>query len=487
MAARRKTNGRGSNRRPTGSTRRGTKDQSDQVRDETELELEDLEDLADDQDVAADPIDAQDEPEEDDLPEDPEPDDEDLDTGDPDDEDVDADPDEDAAPVKSRSRRSASEETPSRETLAGKLYSGKISFPFMRRSPIFYAISALIIVASLVTVSIRGFNFGIEFLGGADFQVTTTVKDDTVSTFTDAVSATGLPDLTEITVRTIGDNRVRIQTRTLETTTEVPTVQAAIAEAAGVDPGDVAYSLIGASWGGQITQQAITALIVFLALVSVVIAVYFRNWKMSVAAMAALVHDLVLTVGIYAAVGFAITPASVIGILTILGYSLYDTVVVFDKVRENTRNLTGQTSRTYSEAANLAVNQVVVRSVNTTIIGVLPVAALLVAGVFILGEGPLKDLALALFVGMIAGAYSSLAIAAPLLVRMVEVNPDIKRHNLRVAKRREGRSAEPGKDSEKELVTAGAVSGRELKPSGSRRPQPARSSRAARKNRGRRR
>ncbi|HIT76107.1 MAG TPA: protein translocase subunit SecF [Candidatus Avipropionibacterium avicola] len=363
-----------------------------------------------------------------------------------------------------------------------------MSFPFIEKQRVFYVISAVLILASIVTVAVRGINFGIEFLGGADFQVATTVDDDTVSTFTDAVTGTGLPEMNEVTVRTIGDNRVRIQTRTLDSTTEVPVVQAAIAEAAGVEPGEVAYSLIGASWGGQITQQALIALGVFLVLVCVVIAIYFRNWKMSVAAMIALLHDLVLTVGIYGAVGFVVTPASVIGVLTILGYSLYDTVVVFDKVRENTRNLLGQTTRTYAEASNLAVNQVFVRSVNTTIIGVLPVAALLIAGVFILGEGPLKDLALALFVGMLAGAYSSLAIATPLLVRMVEWQPEIVRHNLRVIKRRA--SARPAADEvdpddEDALVgaSAGGSRSRALKDSGSRRPQPTRSSRASRKGR----
>ena len=163
---------------------------------------------------------------------------------------------------------------------------------------------------------------------------------------------------------------------------------------------------------------------------------YFRNWKMSLAALVALLHDLILTIGIYALVGFTVTPATVIGVLTILGYSLYDTVVVFDKVRENVRDLTTSNTRTYSEAANLAVNQVLVRSINTTVIGVLPVSALLFAGAFILGEGPLKDLALALFVGMMAGAYSSIFIATPLLAQLKEREPDMQKLAKRVAARR---------------------------------------------------
>ena len=155
---------------------------------------------------------------------------------------------------------------------------------------------------------------------------------------------------------------------------------------------------------------------------------------MSVAALVALLHDLVLTVGIYALVGFTVTPATMIGVLTILGYSLYDTVVVFDRIRENIRELTN-TRLTYSTAANSALNQVLVRSLNTTIIGVLPVAALLFAGAFILGKGPLKDLGLALFVGMIAGAYSSIFIATPMLAQMRESDPDMQEHRERLARR----------------------------------------------------
>src|SRR5699024_1423859 len=254
--------------------------------------------------------------------------------------------------------------------------------------------------------------------------------------------------------------------------------------------GEVAYSLIGASWGGQITQMALIALGVFLGLVCLVIAIYFRNWKMSLAAVVALLHDLVVTIGVYGAVGFVVTPATVIGVLTILGYSLYDTVVVFDKVRENTRNLLGQTTSTYAESANLAVNQVLVRSINTTLIGVLPVAALLVTGVFVLGEGPIKDLSLALFVGMIAGAYSSIFIATPLLAQMKSREPDVAKHDKRVARRRSatgrGRKAtaaataevdEDGAGTEQmpELVSsATGTRHRQVSDSASGRPQPVR-------------
>jgi preprotein translocase subunit SecF len=224
----------------------------------------------------------------------------------------------------------------------------------------------------------------------------------------------------------------------------------------------VAYSLIGASWGGQITERALIALGVFITLVALVIGFYFRDVKMSAAALIALAHDLVLTIGIYALVGFTVTPATLIGVLTILGYSLYDTVVVFDKVRENVRDLRSSTTRTYSEAANLAVNQVLVRSINTTIIGVLPVAALLFTGAVILGEGPLKDLALALFVGMVAGAYSSIFIATPILAQMKEREPDMKKLTARVRARRakesqKERVAEPARPAPAEVATTSAT------------------------------
>ena len=325
-----------------------------------------------------------------------------------------------------------------------KLYTGEVSYNFVGNRRRWYVISAILMIVSIASIGIRGMQWGIEFEGGADFQVQTAVTSQTVTQFQDAVTNSGVPDLTEAAVTTIGDNQVRIQTRTLDPVAEVPKVRSAIAHQAGVSTDEVAYSLIGASWGGQITDRALIALGVFLLLVTLVIWAYFRNWKMSIAALIALLHDLVLTVGIYALVGFTVTPATVIGVLTILGYSLYDTVVVFDKVRENVRDLTSSARQTYSEAANLAVNQVLVRSINTTVIGVLPVAALLFAGAFILGEGPLKDLALALFVGMISGAYSSIFIATPLLAQFKEREPEMQKLAKRVLARRAKTEAKAG-------------------------------------------
>nr|WP_284287214.1 protein translocase subunit SecF [Angustibacter aerolatus] len=214
----------------------------------------------------------------------------------------------------------------------------------------------------------------------------------------------------------------------------------ALAKAYGVDADrNVTASFVGPSWGQTVSQKALTGLIVFLVLVALVISIYFRNWKVALAAVVALLHDLVITVGIYALFGFEVTPASVIGFLTILGYSLYDTVVVFDKVRENTQHLSTQTRRTYSEAANLALNQTLVRSINTSVVALLPIAAILFIGALLLGAGTLEDLALALFVGVAAGTYSSLFIATPLLADLREREPEMQALAKRVrTKRAEG-------------------------------------------------
>jgi len=329
--------------------------------------------------------------------------------------------------------------------LGHRLYTGEVSYDFIGHRRRWYILSGVLLLVSIVALLSRGLTLGIEFEGGAEFQAPTTVAAAQMEQpVRDALERSGVPNLNEAVVNTIGSNQVRVQTRTLDSTTEVPLVRTAIGQAVGIPGDQVNYSLIGASWGGQITQRALIALIVFLVLVTLVIWIYFRDAKMSLAALVALLHDLVLTVGIYALVGFTVTPATLIGVLTILGYSLYDTVVVFDKVRENVRGVRTSTTKTYSDASNLAINQVLVRSINTTIIGVLPVAALLFAGTFILGEGPLKDLSLALFVGMVSGAYSSIFIATPLLAQLKEREPDMRRHRARVEGRRDRAEARSG-------------------------------------------
>lgn len=359
--------------------------------------------------------------------------------------------------------------------LAHRLYTGDISWDFIGHRKLFFLISAGIIALALGSLLLQGLKLGIEFKGGADFTAPVSVNAQTVDTMRDAVQGTKLHNLDGTQVLTVGESQVKVQTRTLSTD-EVKTVRTAIAKAVGTTNDKVTYSLIGASWGKQITEKGVQALVVFLSLVSLLIWAYFRDWKMSIAAIIALIHDLIVTVGLYSLVGFTVTPATLIGVLTILGYSLYDTVVVFDKVRENVRGLTSQ-RRSYSQAANAAVNQVLVRSLNTTIIGVLPVAALLFAGVFVLGSGPLKDLGLALFVGMIAGAYSSIFIATPLLALLKEREPAMKQHRAKLERRAQRHG------SRTEAAVATGTTSAALADTGSmQRTQRTRTTRASRKN-----
>ncbi len=311
------------------------------------------------------------------------------------------------------------------------LYTGRRSIAFIKRQKTWYAVSAVLIALALVGLFARGLNFGIEFSGGSEFRVqgvtSTQGYEEKAQT---AVADAGIAGNVVSTV--VGQNTVRIQTEAAaDRTTEAKT---ALSSTFGVQPDAVSASLIGPSWGETVSQQAIRGLIVFLILVTIVMALYFRTWKMAVAGLVALLHDLVITVGIYALFGFEITPSSMIGFLTILGYSLYDTVVVFDKVRENTAEAFATRRMTYSEAANLAVNQTLVRSINTTVVALLPIAAILVVGFTLLGPGTLLDLSLALFIGIAVGAYSSIFIATPLLVDLRRKEPAVQELEAYVAK-----------------------------------------------------
>lgn len=386
---------------------------------------------------------------------------------------------------------------PKKVTLAHRLYTGEVSYDFVAKRRRWYIISAVAIVVSLLAVLFNGLNMGIEFRGGVDFQAPVKVTQQTVPQVRDAVASLKLPGQDDISVTTMGDSKVRVQTKPL-TPDEVILVKKTIAKTVGIQPDEVTYSQIGASWGQQITTKALIALVVFLVLVMGLIWIYFRDFKMSVAAIIALIHDLVITIGVYALVGFTVTPATMIGVLTILGYSLYDTVVVFDRIRENTKDLLNS-DQTYSEAANSALNQVLVRSLNTTVIGVLPVAALLFTGWFVLGTGPLKDLGLALFVGMIAGAYSSIFIATPLLAQLRERDADMVEHrahlerkrakaDLRAASKTTSAAAPSDKtvsveltaEEASEVTTPGLVDAKTVRQSG--RQQPARQPRSKRKS-----
>src|SRR5690606_19285829 len=268
----------------------------------------------------------------------------------------------------------------------------------------------------------------------------------------DAVAAVAPEEVPRVT--SVGGSTVRVQTAQLSNA-QVEQVATELAGAYGVDAGEVTSSYIGPTWGKDVSQKALVGLVVFLLLVSLVMTVYFRNWRMALAAVIALFHDLVVTVGIYALIGWEITPATVIGLLTILAYSIYDTVVVFDKVRENTAGVLDQTRSTYGERANLAVNQTLVRSINTSVVALLPVAGILFVGGFLLGAGTLKDISLSLFVGIAAGALSSLFLATPLDVALREREPKIAAHTQKVMDLRAGLVAEGADES----VLAAAASG----------------------------
>jgi preprotein translocase subunit SecF len=347
--------------------------------------------------------------------------------------------------------------------LGARLYRGEASYDFIGNRKLWFSVSIALVLISVASLAIRGLSLGIEFKGGADFLANVKVTDSTVSDFRAAVRDTGVAAAAEPVVTTIGDKQVRVQTKPLDQD-GVTKVRTAIADEAKVASNTVNYSQIGASWGGQITQKAITALIVFVVLVFFVIWLYFREPKGSAAALIALVHDVLITVGLYALSGFEVTPATVIGVLTILGYSLYDTVVVFDKIRENTRGITASNRLTYSDATNLAVNQTIVRSVNTTLIALLPVGSILFVGIWVLGSGPLKDLSLALFVGIAVGAYSSIFVAPSLLALLKEREPAMKALSRRVRSRQAAPAAA--------VASAGTTTGRpqDTKPSDKAKP-----------------
>ena len=302
--------------------------------------------------------------------------------------------------------------------LGNDLYSGKRSIDFVGRRWLWYAISAAIVLVAIGGLLFRGINWGIEFTGGAEYRVTLSsgVDQDTADQLREAVAGSGIDAASAPVVSTSGSDSILIQTEPL-TDAQSEQIEQIIVETSGASQDDLSRSEIGPSWGAEIDQRALLALGVFLVLVVLFIWAYFRQWKMSVAALVALAHDVIITIGVYALSGFEVSPATVTGLLTILGFSLYDTVVVFDKVRENTHDLRS-TRQTYAEAANLAVNQTLVRSINTSIVALIPVGCILYAGAVQLGSGSMKDLALALFVGMAAGVYSSVFIATPLLAHL---------------------------------------------------------------------
>ncbi|MCL3778344.1 MULTISPECIES: protein translocase subunit SecF [unclassified Actinomyces] len=328
--------------------------------------------------------------------------------------------------------------------LGNELYSGKTSIPFIARRKVWYSTALGVIAVALVLLATVGLNPGIDFKGGTEVTVTG-IESPSEAPASAVVAQQGLPASTSVT--TMGTSSVRVQTTELSSA-QSDALSTALAEAYDVEAANVSATTIGPTWSSDVTSKALRGLILFFLLVGALIWAYFRTWKMAVAALLALCHDILVTVGVYAATGFEVTPATIIGVLTILGYSLYDTVVVFDKIRENTDSWQAQTRSTYAELANLAVNQTFVRSVNTSVVGVLPVASLLVVGAFILGAGTLRDIALTLFIGMIAGTLSSVFLATPLLVDLRRREKAVVEHTQKVTEARARRLAEAGDDPE---------------------------------------
>src|SRR5271169_2284828 len=332
--------------------------------------------------------------------------------------------------------------------IGGKLYRGEVSINFVGRQRLWYAISGLILVISIVALLVRGLDFSVEFKGGAVF--TFPAPSASLSQVQNTVSDGGVSGA--VVQQVHGQtNGWQVQTKAL-TGAETIALENTLAKL-GVNTDNISVTTVGPSWGSQITSKAIEALIAFLIVIVLYLSIAFE-WKMAIAAFIALLHDLVIATGIYALAGFQVSPATVIGLLTILGYSLYDTVVVFDKVRENTAGLLGGARTTYSQAANLALNQTLVRSINTSLIALLPVAAILFVGGGLLGAGELKDLALVLFVGMLSGTYSSIFIATPVLADLKEREPQYKALAKRVSVRAAG-----GRAAKRAGAKAGSRSG----------------------------
>ena len=301
--------------------------------------------------------------------------------------------------------------------LGGRLYTGETSFNIVGNAKRWYIVSALFTLLSIGALALQGLHLGIEFKGGSAYTFTSTTA--TVEEARTAVEGAGISS--ELIVQKVGDTKIRVQTGSL-TNAQSDAVESVIVSTFGVSAESIDTQIIGPSWGKEITKKALYGLIAFLIVIMLFLAMAFEP-KMAIAAIIAVVHDVFITVGIYALVGFDVTPATVIGFLTILGYSLYDTVVVFDKVRENTRSITSTSKQTYTQATNLAVNQTLVRSINTSVIALIPVGSILFVGAGLLGAGTLKDLSLALFIGMIVGAYSSIFIAPPVLAQLREKEP----------------------------------------------------------------
>ena len=316
----------------------------------------------------------------------------------------------------------------SRTSLRHRLYHGETAFNFVGHRRRWFLLSGLVVLAGVLSLVTQGLNYGIDFKGGSSWEVK--APGVSVAETRDALRPVGLSDAK---IQVQGSDLLRVQADR-GTPEEQARVTEALARLAGVEPAQVSVNDVGPSWGKDVTKKARNALVVFFVLITAYISLRFE-WKMAVAAMAAVVHDILVTVGVYSLSRFEVTPATVVAFLTILGYSLYDTIVVFDKVEENAKGLSAQRRMTYSDTVNLSMNQVLMRSLNTSLVAILPILSVLLVGAGILGATTLKDFGLALLVGLITGAYSSIFIASPLLAILKEREPQYASIRQRVESR----------------------------------------------------
>ncbi|MGW0957058.1 protein translocase subunit SecF [Streptomyces sp. NPDC002545] len=334
--------------------------------------------------------------------------------------------------------------------LGARLHHGEVGYDFIKNRKIWYGISILITITAILGLAVRGLNMGIEFQGGAVFTTPKHMSASVAQAEDFAHNASGQESI----VQKLGDGSLRIQIAGIETG-KSDQIKEDLAKDLKVNPEHINADLVGPSWGEQIANKAWQGLAIFMILVVIYLAIAFE-WRMALAALVALIHDLTITTGVYALVGFEVTPGTVIGLLTILGYSLYDTVVVFDSLKEQTKDITRQTRWTYSEIANRSINGTLIRSINTTVVALLPVAGLLFIGGGVLGAGMLNDISLSLFVGLAAGAYSSIFIATPLVADLKELEPQMKALKKRVlAKRAQAAAQGEPLEAESDGVTAG--------------------------------
>lgn len=322
--------------------------------------------------------------------------------------------------------------------LASRLYRGEAGLDIIGRRKLWFAVAGTLVLLALLSFGLRGFHLGIEFAGGNSFQIPASVGtlEQTEGKVEEALATAGDSARVVTTQRVGGTGGDFYEVRTTQLSAEqANAVKVEMADEFGIGAEQISGNQVSEAWGSQVTSRALLGLVIFIALVMVYLILRFE-WRMAVAAVSSLIMNLILTAGVYSLVGFEVTPSTVIGFLTILGFALYDVVVVFDKVQENTRGITANNNQTYGEAANLAINQSLMRSLNTSVVALLPVGGLLFIGAGLLGAGTLKDLGLVLFVGMAVAFLTSILLATPLLVLLKNYEPRIQAHNKRVLARR---------------------------------------------------